>query len=112
MALRKAELENSGKGTQGITEWIVFFLRSMQRQKQTLEQKIKEELASQSMPALSLHIIELIRGRGLTSISEITAVTKANRNTVKLHLRNLVSDQAIVSEGFGRSVRYRLSGSF
>lgn len=64
----------------------------MQKQKTALEGKMKDELAATKMPRLSLQIIELIKGRGATSIGEAVAATGANRNTVKVHFRNLVND--------------------
>lgn len=47
-----------------MTDWFVFFLRSMQKQKLALEKKLKDELAAVRLPPLSLQIIELIRSRG------------------------------------------------
>ncbi len=64
----------------------------MQRQKAVLEAKMKDELIATKMPPLSLQIIELIKSRGPTSIGEAVAAIDANRNTVKVHFRNLVID--------------------
>jgi hypothetical protein len=36
------------------------------------------------------------------------AATGANRNTVKLHFRNLVNDGHLEKEGVGRGMRYRM----
>jgi predicted ArsR family transcriptional regulator len=85
-----------------------FFLKSMQKQKVALERKLKAELAATKMPPLSLQIIEFIKGRGPTSIGEAVAATGANRNTVKLHFRNLVADGHLEKEGVGRGMRYRM----
>lgn len=113
LALRRAqgELEvgkpadERGRGLEG---WIVFFLRSMQRQKATLEGKVRTELALVQLPPLSRQIIELIKSRGPTSVAEIVAVTRANRNTVKAHVRSLVTSGTLVADGAGRGVRYRM----
>jgi Fic family protein len=92
----------------GINDWLEFFLKSMQKQKVALEGKMKDELAATKMPPLSLQIIEFIKGRGPTSIGEAVAATGANRNTVKLHLKNLVADGHLEKEGVGRGMRYRM----
>lgn len=118
LALRRgqAELEEinaktSGKSKLkpgGVNDWLEFFLKSMQKQKIALEGKMKDELTATKMPPLSLQIIEFIKGRGLTSIGEAVAATGANRNTVKLHFKNLVADGHLEKEGVGRGMRYRM----
>ncbi len=112
LALRRgqAELEeiNAKSKPGGVNDWLEFFLKSMQKQKVALEAKMKDELAATKMPRLSLQIIELIKSRGATSIGEAVAVTGANRNTVKLHFRNLVNDGHLEKEGLGRGMRYRM----
>ena len=118
LALRRgqAELEEINAKTPaksklkpgGINDWLEFFLKSMQKQKVALEAKMKDELAATKMAPLSLQIIEFIKGRGPTSIGEAVAATRANRNTVKVHFRNLVNDGFLEKEGVGRGVRYRV----
>jgi Fic family protein len=92
----------------GLGGWIVFFLRSMQKQKAALESKLANELLLTRLPRLSQQIIELIKDRGPTSVAEVVAVTGANRNTVKVHFRGLVNDGHLVVDGKGRGVRYRI----
>ena len=118
LALRRgqAELEEINAKTKsktkikpgGVNDWLEFFLKSMQKQKVALEAKMKDELAATKMPRLSLQIIELIKSRGATSIGEAVAATGANRNTVKVHFRNLVADGHLEKEGVGRGMRYRM----
>lgn len=118
LALRRgqAELEESNTKTKsktkikpgGLFDWLTFFLKSMQRQKLALEAKMKDELAASKMPPLSLQIIEFIKGRGPTSIGEAVAATGANRNTVKVHFKNLVAHGHLEKEGVGRGMRYRM----
>jgi Fic family protein len=118
LALRRgqAELEEINAKTKsktkvkpgGMNDWLEFFLKSMQKQKVALEAKMKDELAATKMPRLSLQIVELIRSRGATSIGEAVAATGANRNTVKLHFKNLVNDGHLEKEGVGRGMRYRM----
>ncbi|MGK5084925.1 Fic family protein [Bdellovibrionota bacterium FG-1] len=109
LALRRAQVGTSAKD-KGMNDWLVFFLRSMQKQKVALEKKLKDELAAVKLPPLSLQIIELIRSRGPTSMAEAVAATGANRNTVKVHLRRLAADGHLEPIGSGRGVRYRFKG--
>jgi Fic family protein len=39
----------------GVNDWLIFFLKSMQKQKVTLEAKMKDELAATRLPRLSRH---------------------------------------------------------
>ena len=80
----------------------------MQKQKTALEAKMKDELAATKLPPLSLQIVEFIKNRGSTSIGEAVGATGANRNTVKVHLKNLVADGHLQKEGVGRGMRYRM----
>jgi Fic family protein len=115
LALRRgqSELESKTKPRkkikpEGMNDWLVFFLTSMQKQKIALERKLQDELAATSMPRLSRALVELIQSRGPTAISEAVAATGANRNTVKVHLRTLVTHQYLETVGVGRGIRYRL----
>ena len=108
LALRNGQAELEGEKKGGMEDWLLFFLRSMQKQKAALEKKLTSELVAANFSPLSHQIIELIRSRGPTSISEVVATTGANRNTDKLHIRKLVDDNHIASQGVGRGVRYRI----
>jgi len=108
LALRRGQAEQESGSPGGMEDWLVFFLRSMQKQKNTLEAKLADELDAAKLPQLSLEILELIRNRGPSSISDITNITQGNRNTVKAHLRKLVEDGHLIPEGVRRGVRYRL----
>ncbi|MEK6705143.1 MAG: Fic family protein [Bdellovibrionota bacterium] len=122
LALRRAqaEIEQSkkhkttpkGKGPtrKGMEGWVIFFLRSMQKQKMTLEAKLAKELLLNQLPLLSQQIIELIKNHGPTSVAKVVAATDANRNTVKAHFRALVADGRLAADGAGRGVRYRMKG--
>jgi Fic family protein len=109
LALRRGQAELEGEKPGGMEDWLLFFLRSMQKQKAALEKKLTDELIAAKLPPLSLKIIEFIRSRGPTSISEVASVTGANRNTLKVHIKRLVDDGHIVADGVGRGVRYRMS---
>jgi Fic family protein len=89
--------------------WLVFFLRSLAEQVRRLEKKVeREKLVLARLPELSLQIVEMVRERGRTTMSEIVQVTDANRNTIKHHLRNLVERGHLSQQGSGRGVWYEL----
>lgn len=116
LALRRGQAELEGgklaKGKKenpdGMRDWLLFFLRAMQKQKVTLDKKLSDEFLAAKFPQLSLQIIELIRSRGPTSVAEVVAATGANRNTIKAHFKRLVGDRRLFAEGAGRGVRYRI----
>jgi predicted HTH transcriptional regulator len=87
----------------------VFFLRTMVKQKNNLGTKVKEEPALRSsLPALSRQILELAKTRGEITVKEIEESTGAKRNTIKLHLPKLASDNYLAQVGKGRGARYML----
>jgi hypothetical protein len=89
--------------------WLVFFLRTLAKQKGNLAIKVNEEQALRSsLPALSRQILELVKTRGEITVKEIQSSTGANRNTIKLHLKKLVGDNYLARVGQGRGVRYTL----
>lgn len=90
--------------------WAVFFLQSLHRQKERLEQKIEtERVAFATFPELSLKIMAFIKDHGRGSISELSKATNANRNTVKHHVKRLVDDGHLAMHGAGRGTWYSLS---
>lgn len=109
LALRRGQTElEKNENFDGLMDWLVFFLKSMKAQKTALESKMKDELTAAKLPRLSLQIMELIRSRGSSSVAEAVSITGANRNTVKVHFKNLVGDGHLIAEGAGRGVRYRI----
>lgn len=89
--------------------WVLFFLKTLQQQKQRLEVKLeREKLLLTKLPELSLQILELARSRGRVTNSEIVTITNANRNTVKKHLENLVEQNYLQKNGVGKGTWYSL----
>lgn len=87
--------------------WVVFFLKALQHQKKRLETKLeKEKLLRATLPKLSIQILELIKSRGRITISEVVTLTRANRNTVKKHLENLVENSYLQQNGTGKGTWY------
>jgi Fic family protein len=92
--------------------WLLFFLRSMQKQKDRLQQKIDNaRLIDGNVPALGIRILELLREQGSMQISTIEQATRESRSTLKLRINELVSRGKIQRHGRGRSTWYTLSNN-
>ncbi len=94
--------------------WILFFLKSLQKQKMALELKMAVKKTASlltsdlSMPELSARILALIRERGRISTGEIERITQAKRSTIVKHLNDLVRAQHLQMHGKGRGTWYTL----
>lgn len=89
--------------------WIMYFLRSMQLQKNRLQQKLeKSKLIESDLPTLSVKIIELIVEHGSIKTSALEVLTQENRSTLKLRLNELISKGKIARHGRGRATWYTL----
>ncbi|MCB1739451.1 MAG: Fic family protein [Gammaproteobacteria bacterium] len=87
--------------------WLQYFLRALQAQKRRLEGKIeRERILVQTLPALSLQILELAREHGKLTNALVTKLTGANRNTVKKHLQALVASNHLSQHGVGKGTWY------
>lgn len=88
--------------------WLIYFLRALQQQKKRLEAKIKRErIMVDTLPDLSVQILELVKQHGKVSVSQIVNATEANRNTIKKHLQSLVASQHLLQKGKGRGTWYQ-----
>jgi Fic family protein len=89
--------------------WIVFFLRCLKRQKDNLAERLeRERIVAQEMPPLSLTILKLLREHERLTISELERLTGANKNTLKVRLRELTQARQIAKHGQARATRYTL----
>lgn len=95
--------------------WIGFFLRCLKRQKDSLAIKLGNAPAKESqardeegLPELSLLIMRLIKEHERQSIMQIAEATQANRNTIKVRLRELVASGRIRQHGKARGTWYSL----
>ncbi len=90
-------------------KWTLFFLKCLKKQKDKLAEKLeRENILAQSLSVLSNEILKLLREHESLTIGEIEALTKANRNTLKVRLRELVRDNFIEQNGQARATFYRL----
>lgn len=108
LSLRRTQ-QSLGKKTQDYNSWLLFFLRSLQKQKKILEEKVsREKLLHLHLPELSAKIMTLLSEHGKLSIVELQKITGANRNTLKKHLQDLVSSSQILLHGKTRGSWYTL----
>jgi Fic family protein len=93
--------------------WIGFFLRALKKQKDTLAFRIEKERVTggeddASLPELSVRVIALLRRHGRQTVAQLAQATGANRNTLKVRLRELVEAGRIHRHGKARATWYSL----
>lgn len=109
LALRKTQYKLRTKNVDW-QPWILFFLRSLQKQKRKLEMKVeREKKILGQLPELSLQIYELAKERGQIKVEEIIRITNAPRGTVKDHLGLLIKNGYLMQNGKGKGTWYSLS---
>ncbi len=89
--------------------WLMFFLKTLQKQKIRLEYKIgKENYAKLSLSQLSAEIIELFDNNDRITARFAAEKIGANINTVKKHLAALTKQGLIFKNGTTRGTWYGL----
>lgn len=89
--------------------WIIFFLQALQKQKNHLLSKLEVERTLYiDLSPLSIQILSLITQHGKLQISDLEKITGSNRNTIKKHLSQLVSNNHIIKHGKGRATWYSI----
>ena len=110
-ALRRTQ--KSLDGTPDWEPWVGFFLRALKKQKAILEERVEDEKEAQITTAelhpLSEDILELFESAKRLTLSEIVELTNANRNTVKVRVRELVASGHISQHGKARATSYKLT---
>jgi len=87
--------------------WILFFLRSLQKQSKLLSAKIeREKLVLETLPDLSVQILEHLQNHGRVTIGEMVKLTGKSRNTLKEHFKVLVEKNHLKLHGAGRGAWY------
>lgn len=90
--------------------WLGFFLRCLKKQKANLAAKIEKEKGGDdtTLPALSVQVLELLKNYERLTIAEMVEYTGANRNTLKVRLRELVVSGRIRRQGKARATWYSM----
>jgi Fic family protein len=87
--------------------WLLFFLRSLVKQKDALAKKIAlEETRAEDLHPLAKKIVALLPDHETLTLSQIVKLTKGKPSTVKLRLKELVEKGCLVPKGQGRGAHY------
>jgi len=90
--------------------WVLFFLRTLKKQKNNLLRKVeRERYFLQAMPQLAADILELAKEHERITTGEIVLATQAKRATVKRRLQELVNSKLLRQQGQGKGTYYTLS---
>jgi len=89
--------------------WIIFFLRTLQKQKSRLQIKLdREKILVAALPKISLQIIDIAKQHGSVTVSEASSVIGVSRNTIKDHLKAMVKQGYLNLNGAGRGSWYSI----
>jgi Fic family protein len=92
--------------------WIGFFLRCLKKQKDSLARRLDREREAQgideTLPELSVQILGLFKSHERMTLGQIETLSGANRNTLKVRLRELVAVGRIRQHGKARATWYSL----
>lgn len=92
--------------------WGGFFLRCLKKQKDSLAARLDRERVARSseadLPELSIQVLEALRAKERLTIAQLASITDANRNTLKVRLRELVADGRVRQHGKARATWYSL----
>lgn len=106
-ALRQSQREIDTHD-ENLDAWIRFFLQSMKKQKDVLLRKVEQEQLLEKMSPLAEQLVALARERGRFTISDAVTLLSINRNTAKLHLRQLVEKGHLLQNGTGKATWYKV----
>lgn len=105
LALRKMQ-GTLNRADENLEAWLLFFLNCMKTQTDNLARKVEREQLMAKLPALSAQILQIVKEHGRAAISDIQAITQANRNTIKVRLRELVADGYLAKHGERKGTLY------
>jgi Fic family protein len=89
--------------------WVIFFLKSLKRQKDNLEIKVtREHILLNEQPETARFIIDILRSRGRVTVGELEKLTNESRHNLKRHLEKLVKSGQIKLNGIGKGAWYSL----
>ncbi len=87
--------------------WILFFLRSLVKQKDALAAKISiGHTSTEDLHPLARKIIALLPHHEILTLRQIVELTGAKPGTVKLRIRELVDAGYLLPKGKGRGAHY------
>lgn len=102
----RASQKSIGAPDENLDAWIRFFLRTLKQQKDILFRKVERERLAEKLPPVAERLLILAKERGRLTISEAVALLDLNRNTAKVHLRQLVERGYLIRHGTGKASWY------
>jgi Fic family protein len=106
-ALRRAQSTLDTDESQ-LADWLTFFLCCLVVQKDVLARKIEREQVMAALPPLDEQLLALVRDHGRLTLAEAERLTGKNRNTLKLHFRQLLATDRLILRGKGRASWYEI----
>jgi len=103
--LRRAQATLEGDESR-LHEWISFFIGCLVKQKNVLARKVEKEHLMTPLAPLSQELLGIIDSHGRITVRQAVSLTGANRNTIKHHLKQLVTSGRLVHRGTGRGTWY------
>ena len=101
------QVQNSLAQKPDYREWLLFFLRTIQRMQKRLSEQCDRTIGNyDDLPGLSVQILQQTIQNGRVTLRQITETTGANINTVKKHLSALVRDGFLQRKGSARGTWY------
>ena len=86
--------------------WLRFFLTRLKKQKDVLLGKIEREQLLEKLAPLEEKILAIVMELGRVTIADAVTLLSANRNTIKLHLRQLFQQGYLEQHGTGKGTWY------
>jgi len=87
--------------------WLLFFLRSLVKQKEALVRKIDlDDLRTADLHPLARKIVTLLPDHETLTLGQIVQLTGGKPSTLKLRLRELVASGHLLPKGQGRGAYY------
>lgn len=105
LSLRRAQ-GTLDKDEAHLSDWILFFLRSLKSQKDSLECKLARERVMVTLSPLAEQLLRVARDHGRLTLRDAVVFSAANRNTVRAQLRALVEANQLVLRGRARGAWY------
>jgi Fic family protein len=110
-ALRRTQTTLNGDAPDWLP-WVGFFLRCLKKQKDSLAVRLHHERTAQGsedeLSDVSRQVLKALRAQERLTNAQLASITGANRNTLKVRLRELLSEGRIRRHGKARATWYSL----
>ena len=110
-ALRRTQTTLNGDAPDWLP-WVGFFLRCLKKQKDSLAVRLHQERTAQGsedeLSDVSRQVLKALRAQERLTNAQLASITGANRNTLKVRLRELLAEGRIRRHGKARATWYSL----